>query len=74
LAKTNYSFEKRQRELSKKKKQDEKREKKLRRKQDGSLVEDGQPADPANPDELQAQDGSSAASQPTRDPIDRSDK
>jgi uncharacterized membrane protein len=43
LAKPNYSFEKRQRELAKKKKQEEKRQRKAAHRADG----DGTPADVA---------------------------
>lgn len=56
MAKPNYSFEKRQRELAKKKKQEEKRQRKATHKPDGSPVDD-EPADsgtvaapPASPD------------------------
>lgn len=44
MAKPNYQFEKRQRELAKKKK---KEEKKLRKTEKSDLPEDGQPAEPA---------------------------
>ena len=46
LATPNYSYEKRQRELAKKKKNEEKRQRKVN-KPDGS-PDDGQPADGAN--------------------------
>jgi hypothetical protein len=42
MAKPNYSFEKRQRELAKKKKKEEKRQQKLKAKEE--LAQDGQPA------------------------------
>jgi hypothetical protein len=48
LAKTNYSFEKRQRELAKKKKQEEKRQRKANRTESGATppAEDGTVAMP----------------------------
>lgn len=49
MAKPNYSFEKRQRELAKQKKQEEKRQKKLQSRQD----EDAQDSAAASPDGAQ---------------------
>ena len=45
MAKTNYTFEKRQKELAKKKKQEEKRLKKIAPK-DGEQIQDGTPQPP----------------------------
>jgi hypothetical protein len=45
MARTNYSFEKRQRELAKKKKQEEKRQRKSAHKSEGGT--DGQGSEPA---------------------------
>ena len=47
MAKPNYNFEKRQRDLAKQKKQEEKRQKKLSRKADGT-DEDSVPDDESN--------------------------
>jgi hypothetical protein len=56
LAKTNYSFEKRQRDLAKKSKQEEKRQRKLA----GKATEDGGPAAAADPSETPASPDSGA--------------
>jgi hypothetical protein len=48
LAKTNYSFEKRQREIAKKKKQDEKRLRKQQRTNETATPEPGQPLPPGD--------------------------
>jgi len=53
LAKTNYSFEKRQREIAKKKKQDEKRQKKQQTRVTDAQ-EQGNPPEPAPPGETPA--------------------
>jgi hypothetical protein len=48
VSKPNYQYEKRQRDLEKKKKQDEKRLKKLERKPDGDTVPAATPTDPTS--------------------------
>jgi hypothetical protein len=53
LAKTNYSFEKRQREIARKKKQDEKRQKKQQTRVTDTL-EPGSPPEPTPPSETPA--------------------
>ena len=45
MAKPNYNFEKRQRDIAKQKKQEEKRQKKLARKADGSVDSDSADGD-----------------------------
>lgn len=50
MAKTNYSFEKRQKELAKKKKQEEKRQRKIATKDEQS--QEGLPKPPADEDNL----------------------
>jgi hypothetical protein len=47
MAKPNYSFEKRQRELAKKKKKEEKAKEKAERKSNPGVGQDGQPDDAA---------------------------
>lgn len=51
MARTNYSFEKRQRELAKKKKQEEKRQKKQQRQEPAPTVESPQAPPDATPTE-----------------------
>ncbi len=48
MAKTNYSYEKRGRELEKQKKQEEKRQKKLNKKNDATQEEETEPASDAD--------------------------
>ena len=54
LATPNYSYEKRQRELAKKRKAEEKRQRKL----------NGKPGDDTAPEEPQAEDGTAAPAEP----------
>jgi len=52
MAKPNYKFDKRQRDIAKQKKQDEKRMKKLANKPDTKGPEDGTTAEPAGASEV----------------------
>jgi hypothetical protein len=63
LAKTNYSFEKRQRDLAKKSKQEEKRQRKLAGK---TTDDDGGPAATADPSDIPASPDSGA---PAKTPV-----